>query len=96
MLCGSDVSVWRAGRDREWQWHIPRVILAQCSLSASIPSAIPGLGQGALHTDKVHNAHTVRYSNPTEPQAKETWCAHLLVIELYALPCVPTKEPYSV
>lgn len=40
MLCGSDVSVWGAGRDRAWQWHIPRIILAQCcpcSLSASDP-----------------------------------------------------------
>lgn len=52
-------------------------------------------GQSVLHTDKVHNARTVSCSNPTETQSKATWCAHLLVIELYALPCVPTKEPSS-
>lgn len=54
---------------------------------------MPGLGQSVLHTDKVHNAHTVSYSNPTETQSKETWCAHLLVIELYALPLFQQRSP---
>lgn len=67
-----------------------------CSVSASNPISHPRAGALNASTDKVHNAHTVCYSNPTEPESKETWCAHLLVIELYALACVPTKEPSSV
>lgn len=50
MLCGSDVSIWGAGRDRERQWHIPGVILVQCcrcSLSASRP-----LGAGAVNASR--------------------------------------------
>lgn len=88
--------VWRAGRGREWQWHTPGLfwLSVVCAVWVHpIPSAIPGLEHWMLHTDKVHNAHTVCYSNPTEPESKETWCAHLLVIELYALAVFQQRSP---
>lgn len=67
MLCGSDQRVWRAGRDREWQWHMPRITLVQCclcSVSASDHISHPRAGAvNASHRQGTQCTHCLLFKS---------------------------------
>lgn len=92
MLYGSDGSVWGAGRDREWQWHIPRIILVQ---SECIPS--PRGWSSECFTQTRYTMHALfAIQIPQNQSQKKLGVLIYFSLSGMHFPRVPTKEPSTV